>query len=236
MRFVHLFAASLLGLAASLSGAQPVALTLSTGNTPLDRKVLEEVSAEAFRRIGLAVKIVSQPSERSLQEANQGTVDGEGLRVEGLEAQFPQLVRVPESFVGISFVAFTRDPSVRLNAGWADLAQHRVAFVHGWKMFEANAIGAKVVQRVDKAEQLFLMLDAGRTDLALYTLADGQAMVRSMGLDRIQAVSPSLKDVDMYLYLNRRHEALVPKLVRALRDMKADGTHARIVTAVRASK
>jgi ABC-type amino acid transport substrate-binding protein len=139
-------------------------------------------------------------------------------------------------FVGISFVAFTRDPSVRLNAGWADLAQHRVAFVHGWKMFEANAIGAKVVQRVDKAEQLFLMLDAGRTDLALYTLADGQAMVRSMGLDRIQAVSPSLKDVDMYLYLNRRHEALVPKLVRALRDMKADGTHARIVTAVRASK
>ena len=76
MRFFQLVAASLLGLAASLSGAQPAALTVSTGNTPLDRKVLEEVSAEAFRRIGLAVKIVSQPSERSLQEANQGSIDG----------------------------------------------------------------------------------------------------------------------------------------------------------------
>lgn len=236
MRFVPWLMVAICGLATSLAFAQPVALTLSTGNTPLDRKVLEEVSAEAFRRIGLAVKIVSQPSERSLQEANQGSVDGEGLRVEGLDSQFPQLVRVPESFVGISFVAFARDPSVRLTAGWADLPRYRVAFVHGWKMFEANAIGAKVVQRVDKAEQLFLMLAAGRTDLALYTLADGQAMVRSMGLDRIQAVSPSLKDVDMYLYLHRRHEALVPKLVRALRDMKADGTHARIVAAVRASK
>jgi len=137
-----------------------LSMNFMPGDMPRHRKVLEEVSAEAFRRIGLAVKIVSQPSERSLQEANQGTVDGEGLRVEGLEAQFPQLVRVPESFVGISFVAFTRDPSVRLNAGWADLAQHRVAFVHGWKMFEANAIGAKVVQRVDKAEQLFQFLEA----------------------------------------------------------------------------
>ena len=32
------------GLATSLASAQPVALTLSTGNTPLDRKVLEGVN------------------------------------------------------------------------------------------------------------------------------------------------------------------------------------------------
>ena len=236
MRIVRWLTVSLLVWASGMASAQTPTLTLTTGNTPLDRKVLEEVSTEAFRRIGFGVRIVSQPSERSLQEANQGLSDGEGLRVEGLEAQFPQLVRVPESYVGISFVAFSRDPSVRLPGGWADLASRRVAFVNGWKMFEANATGARVVQRVDKAEQLFLMLDAGHTDLALYTLADGQSLVRRLGLDRIHAVTPSLKDVDMYLYLHRRHESLVPRLVRALREMKSDGTHARIVAAVRAAK
>ena len=38
-----------------------------------------------------------------------------------------------------------------------------------------------------------------------------------------------LKDVDMYLYLNKKHEAVVPRLAKALRDMKVDGTYNKII-------
>ncbi|MGB0129160.1 MAG: transporter substrate-binding domain-containing protein [Rhodocyclaceae bacterium] len=207
-------------------------ITVSTNNTPLDRKTLESISQTAFRRLGMDFKLVSLPSERSLTSANLGEVDGEGLRVAGLENQYPNLIQVPERYVRISFVAFAKDATINLDNGWDSLKPYRVAFITGWKMFEANASGAKIVNKVDKAEQLFQMLDSGRVDLALYTKADGVSLVRNLGLSAIAPVSPALKDVDMYLYLNRKHAALVPKLAQVLREMKADGTYNRILSSV----
>ena len=45
-------------------------------------------------------------------------------------------------------------------------------------------------------------------------------------------LSPALKDVDMYLYLNKKHQALVPKLSQAIRNIKADGSYNRILSAI----
>ena len=39
-------------------------------------------------------------------------------------------------------------------------------------------------------------------------------------------------DVSMYLYLHRRHEALVPRIAQALREMKSDGSYNRILATV----
>ncbi len=38
----------------------------------------------------------------------------------------------------------------------------------------------------------------------------------------------------MYLYLHKKHQALVPRLAQALKDMKADGTYNRIMSAITA--
>jgi polar amino acid transport system substrate-binding protein len=217
----------------SAAAADTTTITVSTNNTPLDRQALHDLSKEAFRRIGVEFKLVTLPSERSLHSANLGEVDGEGLRVAGLSGQYPNLVQVPERYIGISFVAFARDATIRLEQGWESLKPHRVAFINGWKMFEANASGARSVSKVDKPDQLFLMLDSGRVDLALYTRTDGVALARAMGLGAIAPIAPALKDVDMYLYLNRKHEALVPRLSQALREMKADGSYNRILAALK---
>jgi polar amino acid transport system substrate-binding protein len=213
---------------------QAAALIISTNNTPLDRQALQKLSEEAFSRIGLPVQLVSLPSERSLHAANAGDVDGEGLRVAGLSEQYPNLIQVPERYISISFVAFARDASIRLDQSWASLAAYRVSFITGWKLFEAQASQARTITKVDTPEQMFRMLDSGRVDLALYTLADGQALVRREAMMSVAALSPSLKDVDMYLYLNQRHAALVPRLAKALRDMKADGTYNRIMNSLMA--
>lgn len=204
-------------------------ITISTNNTPLDRKALQLLSQEAFQRLGIELKLVNLPSERSLHAANLGEVDGEGLRVAGLGTQYANLVQVPERFIGISFVAFSRDATINLDKGWDSLKAYRVAFITGWKMFEANAGGARAVNKVDKPEQMFRMLDTGRIDLALYTRADGIALTRSMGLTSIAPLFPALKDVEMFLYLHKKHEALVPRLAQTLREMKADGTYNRIL-------
>jgi polar amino acid transport system substrate-binding protein len=212
--------------------AEVPVVTVSTNNTPLDRKAMEMLSREAFRRIGAEFKLISLPSERSLKSADAGEVDGEGLRVAGLTAQYPNLVQVPERYVRISFVAFAKDATISLDNGWDSLKPYSVAYITGWKMFEANAASARAVSKVDKAEQIFQMLDSGRVDLALYTRADGVVLVRELGLRAIAPVSPALKDVDMFLYLHKKHQALVPRLAHALKDMKADGTYNRILSGI----
>jgi polar amino acid transport system substrate-binding protein len=219
-------------VAATPARAELPVITVSTNNTPLDRKALQVLSQEALRRIGVDFRLVSLPSERSLLAANLGEVDGEGLRVAGLAEQYPNLVRVPERYVSTSFVAFARDATISLDHGWNSLQPYRVAFITGWKLFESQAGGARVVHKVDRPEQLFEMLDHGHADLALYTQADGVALVRKLGLATIAPVQPTLQDVDLYLYLNRKHEALVPRLARALREMKADGTYHRLLTSI----
>ena len=221
------------GLAPAVAG-NPT-LTLSTNNTPLDRKALEQLSQESLRRIGVDLKLVSLPSERSLTAANLGEVDGEGLRVGGLggpDGPYPNLIQVPERFVRISFVAFAKNATISLDNGWDSLKPYRIAFINGWKMFEANAQGARVVNKVDKPEQLFRMLDEGRVDLVLYTHADGLLLARNLGLTSVAPLSPALKEVDMYLYLHKKHQALVPKLTQAIRELKADGSYNRILSAI----
>lgn len=222
----------LAALAAALcvgtAGAEGPTVVVSTNNTPLDRKLLEQVSQEAFRRLGTAFRLTSLPSERSLMSANRGEVDGEGLRVAGLSKQYPELVQVAESYVRVSFVAFAKDAGIDVSRGWESLKPHRIAFINGWKLFESHAAGARAVTKVDTAEQIFRMLAAERVDLGLYTLADGQALVRSMGLPAIVPLTPALQEVELYLYLHRRHAALVPRLEQALRDMKSDGSFERI--------
>lgn len=222
----------LLAFAAGPARAQT--LTISTNNTPLDRKVLQDVGQEALRRLNLSMDLVTLPSARSLLAADAGEVDGEGLRVADLSAQYPNLVQVPEPFVRISFVAFSRDATLTLDHGWASLKPYRVAFINGWKMFESNAGTARAVNKVDRPEQLFQMLHAGHVDLALYTRADGLALARRLGLPELAPVSPSLRDVDLYLYLHQRHQALVPRLAATLRQMKVDGSYNRLLAGARA--
>lgn len=54
-----------------------------------------------------------------------------------------------------------------------------MAHINGWKLFEAEAAVARVVNKVDEPEQLFRMLEADRIDVALCTQADGLAMAAS---------------------------------------------------------
>lgn len=223
----------LLWMVTSLANANGPTLTISTNNTPQDRKALELLSKEAFRRAGITFQLDRNPSARSLDLANEGTIDGEGLRVGGLEQQYPNLVPVPERYIGISFVAFARDPSIKLDQGWSSLKPYRIAFINGWKLFEANAANnAQSVTKVDQPDQLFKMLDANRIDLALYTLADGAAVLKGLGMTNIAPLTPALRDADMFLYLNKKHQIYIPRIAQALRDMKADGTYAKILTQI----
>ncbi len=88
----------------------------------------------------------------------------------------------------------------------------------------------KEVTQVRDADQLFGLLANGRTDLALYERWQGLQRVRDLGL-KAYALEPPLARTDMFIYLNKKHEALVPRVAQALARLKANGTYKRIFDA-----
>lgn len=198
-------------------------LSYADGSGKLDR-----VIAEAFRRIGVRAEFALLPSERSLAETSAGVIDGDSNRVEGMEERYPNLVRVPESDVTYDFTAFARHPASGA-PGWEGLKGRDVGYLIGWKILDENILGANVT-KVANARELFTLLESGRVEIAVYERRCGEYTMQELGLADIRALEPPLARREMYLYLNKKHQGMVPALAKALKNMKADGTYAALLS------
>lgn len=185
------------------------------------------IAREAFRRIGIKISIKSLPGERALINANNGLDDGDLLRIPGMEKLYPNLVRIPEKVMDFEFVAFTLDPHIQIK-DLAGLAPYTVAYVTGWKFYEQNVHLAKHITRVRNMRALFKLLKKDRSDIVLAERWQGLWAAKQLGL-KVRLLQPPFKVFGMYMYLHKRHAALVPKVSRALVAMKQDGTFQRII-------
>lgn len=109
-----------------------------------------------------------------------------------------------------------------------NIKPYNVGIIRGWKILETVAAGAKSVTVVANGEQLFSMLDKGRIDIALVEKLQGMEFIKKMGLHGIKVLQPSLLEGNWYLYVNKKHENLIPTLISSLRKIEEDGTIKRI--------
>jgi len=230
MRLATCLLCLFLALPPCIAAAQP--LVLNTDGAPPHSRAdgtgfEDRIVTEAFRRIGVVVRLVRLPSERALQNANQGVDDGNYVRIAGLTRLYPNLVMVPEPMSSFPFTAFTRAPSLKV-AAWGDLRGRQVASVTGWKLVERSLKDVAELQLVRDEEALFALLDKGRAEVVVAGLHTGRATIRRMGYTGMRAQEPPLANPPMFLYLHKRHAALVPKLAQTLRQMRADGTLERL--------
>lgn len=182
---------------------------------------------EAFRRAGRQVEIVHLPAQRSLINANQGITDGDFVRIDGMKTLYPNLVKVPEKIIDFEFVAFSRHVDIPMT-GWDSLRPFHVAIVRGWKILEENIVGTASLVQTKNQQLLFTLLDKDRADIVVYSRFEGYWVLRQLHIRGIKALEPPLAIRPMYLYLNKKHGHLVPAIARYLREMKKDGTYARM--------
>ncbi|WP_198262885.1 substrate-binding periplasmic protein [sulfur-oxidizing endosymbiont of Gigantopelta aegis] len=182
----------------------------------------DRITQQMFQRIGLKASVSLLPSQRSLLNANNGIDDGNMARIKGIEKKYTNLVMVPETVINFDFVAYSKDQQIKIST-WKDLAPYNIAFIRGWKLFEKNAIDYKSLVRASDSSQLFNLLKNNRIDVALY-----DAWWFENKAKNIYSVKPPLARFELYFYLNKKHQALVPKLTKALQAMKNDGSYQKI--------
>ncbi|MGC9372152.1 MAG: substrate-binding periplasmic protein [Thermovirgaceae bacterium] len=196
-------------------------------SNPRQTGMLDLIVKEAFRRVGIEAEIVFTPTERSLADVDAGFLDAEINRIEGMEKQFPNLVRVPEPNMIMHFVAFSKK-NYRIN-GWESIRDLHIGLVRGWRILEENTDVFPHVVAVPTETELFKMLAMDRLDMALYSKLTGYEQLQLGGLEGVRHLEPPLESRNMYLYLHKSHSDLVKPLAEALRGMKGDGTYDRIV-------
>jgi len=202
----------------------------TTGKPPLNDKsmngFMDQVSKIAFDRIGLTLMTVQLPAERGLINSNKGIVDGEMSRISGLQKNYPNLLIVPEKIMNWEFVAIGPE-EIDTSVGWQSLKGKDVALINGWKILEKNVAPIASIIKVSSPEQLFVMLQRQRTDYILYERW-GAAKYLMESSVKASVKMPPLAEREMYIYLHKKHKALIPKLADALRGLKEDGTYKKI--------
>ncbi len=187
----------------------------------------DRIIAEAFRRLGLRYELMKVPSERALASVDRGEIDGDYVRIAGLEQSYPGLVRVGEPIAAMEFGSFVRDRE-RAPKTWEELRNRRVGMIIGWKIVEQRTSGFPAMNAVRDEASLFALLESGRVDAIVYDLLEGARYLKRTGLDGTVFPGPVLERRDMFLYLNAKHADLAVKLAAALRDMRKEGLIDRI--------
>jgi polar amino acid transport system substrate-binding protein len=224
--------AGLAVISPSLALAARPTLTLATGalppltSAPGHVGFLDALAQEIFNRVGTDATVVRLPVERALINANAGIEDGDMFRAAGFEKDYPNLVQVPEKVLDFDFVAYATRADVQVRE-WNDLARYSVGYVTGWKLYERNARIARDITTVRALDQLFQLLAAGRADVVLLDRWQGLWLAREAGL-AVRPLDPPLARAEMFIYLHRRHAALVRPLAGALAAVKSDGTWQRL--------
>jgi polar amino acid transport system substrate-binding protein len=184
------------------------------------QKVLEE----AYRRIGIHMKLVAMPGERSLISANSGETDGDLCQMKGGLKTYRNLVEVPHPLAQAEIVAFsTRQLNIRT---WKDLRPYLIDYERGVKVVEQNTVGMKAIP-TNSMEVGFRKMLAGHADVHIDAKTSGLFMLNRIGYRHIYISAPlNIHSMQHHLYI--KHRELVDKLNAALEQMQQDGSIARI--------
>ena len=185
-----------------------------------------ELVKEVFSKLDIDAKVIRLPSGRSIINANKGIDDGVIARTKGFEKKFKNLIRVPVPILKFKFVAYSLDKKIDVK-NWDSLKPYSVGFIRGWRIYEKNVVDTKKLTLVQNAEQLFKLLLNKRTDLILFEYYRGSWWNKHLNAHAYLIGSP-IVEKDMFIYMHKKHAALVPKISKVLTELIKNGGYQRI--------
>ncbi len=103
-----------------------------------------------------------------------------------------------------------------------------VGIIKGHKISEKTVTKTKSLTKVEELESLFKLLRNDKVDIAVCEQTFGFEMVGKLSMENVIIIDPPLQKLLFYIYLHRKHELLIPGLIKVLNDMQIDGTYDKI--------
>jgi len=185
-----------------------------------------DLVTELFSRLHIKAKVLSLPSSRSMINADQGVDDGVIARIKGMEKKYKNIIRVPGKILTFNFVAYSLQKKIPIT-GWNSLKPYSIGIIRGWRIYEKNVKGTKKLTTVSNATQLFNLLLNKRSDLILFEKYRGRWWNNQLNA-KAHIIGNPIAKKDMFLYMNKKHIRLIPKIAEMLSNLKQDGTFQKL--------
>ncbi len=200
-----------------------------------EQEVGKIIITAVYKKLGYDIEISSYPGKRAEHDASKGIKDGEIMRIWTYGDQNPSLVRVPTPYYYLVTTAFIRkDTQVEIYSK-ADLAKYRLGRVRGIKHTDNITEDMPNVVEANSTANMFKLLDKGIIDVALADYIDGQWVIANHpSLSNIYAHPEFLAKWSLYHYLHKKHQALVPKVDKVIKEMTNSGELAQLIDNARA--
>ena len=190
---------------------------------------LNRVYTELFSRIGFNIDIRFMPSARASQEAEKGIIDGQFGRIYQYQDLYPNQLRIDIPVYTMTLEAFGRtQDNITLTQGWQSFVNrdYLVNYQRGMVISQQNLeknVSSQYLDTVTSIEQGFLKLKHGRSDIFIFSTAGGYPYLISPEFDTLIEPKGIMERKNVYLYLHKKHKALVPQLERVLTAMENEG-------------
>lgn len=196
---------------------------LSYSPGTLFHQLVRDRTKAVYERAGIKAEFVPLPHNRSLLSANDGSVDGDVGRVASVEEKYPDLRRVNVKLMDLNGAVYTLRKDIE---SYSDdlLTKYRVGYVLGVRWIEKKMKG-KSATAVRDYPALFEMLLQDRVDIVLASEISGDAVLHDLG-DRaanIRKLHPFVFTAPIYHYVNKKNEAIIPRLEKALTELVEEG-------------
>ena len=168
----------------------------------------------AYERIGIKLEIFSLPRKRALIAADRGDFDGVVARAAIITRDYKNLLRVPTPVAYLRIRAYGRQGAKKI-ASLDELESYRIGILRGVPLLEQKTSALNRFA-ANTPSQLMHMLRAGRIDAVLLAERVAESTIAKEHLHGIAAISGVLAEAPLYHFLNRRHNALLPAIDRAL--------------------
>jgi polar amino acid transport system substrate-binding protein len=179
-------------------------ITISCAYGTIDTKISEVILREAYWKIGKELIIDRLPPERSLVNANNGEVQGDCQRIEGLSAVYGNLTPLYPNINKINTVLLVSPGSDIRNIN--DIKGRPIGYLRGIKISEKIAAEHKLKSVISSNyDSLILMLKIKRIDAILISEITAKiewAKSNNGNIDDINVINLNKED-KLYHYLHR---------------------------------
>ncbi len=162
-----------------------------------------EIVLSAHSKLNVEIMFKTFPAERALRMSSAGKADGELVRVEGIDAKYKNLIRIPVSHVMAEQMVFATNPDLKVS-GWKSLVGRSIVFQREYKVAEKHTVGMDRYL-VPDGKTALLMLEKKRKDVAISNRFTGQKIIRDLRLKRVHMLVPAGQIDPLFHYLHVKH-------------------------------
>lgn len=207
-------------LCLSVTIAHAEQLNLASNEKLVEQVIAARLLTDIYQRSNLIAKITPLPPARANLSTLNGTSDGEVARIDAYASKNPSLIQVRPAYYFLSTVAFSKSPiSIRSKD---DLKKYKIGVIRGVAHSDAITAGMSNIEYANDARSLFLMLKAGRFEVAIDTGANGKYLLQEMKLDDIHVVG-ELARLELFHILAPHKKHLAAPISSTISQLKSSG-------------